>query len=106
MPGPPEPTHAAPVTLDGRQIFPHTAGDNPTAETYAVIEHEDFRARLLLPELFPSATITHEIVDSNGAIYARLYERPRIHPPCANRNADPAKRPGAALARRHWPAWL
>ncbi|MBX3013787.1 MAG: hypothetical protein KF832_19855 [Caldilineaceae bacterium] len=64
-----------PVTFDGRQIFPFAAQQTRSAEAYAVIEHEDFRTRLLLPSLFPTATVTTEIQDSQGNPYARLYER-------------------------------
>lgn len=65
-----------PVTFDGRSIFPLTAQSAPTDELYAVIEHEDFRTRLLLPGLFPSATVEREFTDSQGAVYARVYRRP------------------------------
>ncbi|MEZ4869661.1 MAG: hypothetical protein R3C14_50515 [Caldilineaceae bacterium] len=68
--------HPPPVAFDGRAIFPLTAAANPQAERYAVIEHEDFRTRLLLPEVFPTATIVTEIQDGQGAPYAHLYERP------------------------------
>lgn len=66
----------APVTFDGRSIFPLTAQPAPTDELYAVIEHEDFRTRLLLPGLFPNATVATEFTDSQGAVYARVYRRP------------------------------
>jgi hypothetical protein len=65
-----------PITFDGRQIFPLTAGSNAQAEYYAVIEHEDFRTRLLLPSLFPTATVTTELVDATGGVYGRFYQRP------------------------------
>jgi len=68
--------HSAPVTFDGRQIFPFTAPSNTAAELYAVIDHEDFRTRLLLPELFPDSTVINEIKDRQGAVYAQFYERP------------------------------
>jgi hypothetical protein len=41
-----------------------------------VIEHEDFRTRLLLPELFPNARLVAELTDRQGQVYARFYERP------------------------------
>lgn len=68
--------HGAPVTFDGRAIFPLTAQPAPTDELYVVIEHEDFRTRLLLPGLLPSATVEREFTDSQGAVYARVYRRP------------------------------
>ena len=43
-------SHPAPASFDGRYVFPLSAAAAPTAEKYAVIEHEDFRTRLLLPE--------------------------------------------------------
>lgn len=66
----------APVTFDGRAIFPLTAHHTATDELYAVIEHEDFRTRLLLPGLFPTATVAAEFTDKQGAVYARVYRRP------------------------------
>lgn len=66
----------APVTFDGRHAFPLTAGKTNRDELYAVIEHEDFRTHLLLPSLFPTATVVAEITDSQGALYARFYQRP------------------------------
>jgi hypothetical protein len=69
------------VSFDGRHIFPLTAGSNPQPEVYAVIEHEDFRTRLLLPELFPLAGVADEIVDKQGQVYARFYTRPGSAPP-------------------------
>ena len=68
--------HAAPVTFDGRNIFPFTAGLNQQPELYAVIEHEDFRTGLLLPGVLPQTTVTAEIFDANGQPYARFYQRP------------------------------
>jgi hypothetical protein len=66
---------AAPVTFDGRHIFPLTAQPSDRAEGYFVIAHEDFRSGLLLPELFPTATIAREWLDRQGNIYARFYQR-------------------------------
>ena len=68
--------HDTPVTFDGRAIFPLTAQQAPTDELYVVIEHEDFRTRLLLPGLLPSATVERAFTDSQGAVYARVYRRP------------------------------
>ncbi len=68
--------HDAPITFDGRQVFPLTAPRNRDDEIYAVIEHEDFRTRLLLPGLFPDAAVVSEIQDDQGIVYARFYRRP------------------------------
>jgi hypothetical protein len=65
-----------PVSFDGRHLFPLAADAVAQPEFYMVIEHEDFRTRLLLPELFPTATVRAELLDSQRQIYARLYERP------------------------------
>jgi hypothetical protein len=67
--------HPAPITFDGRHAFPLTAGRATSDELYAVIDHEDFRTQLLLPGLFPTATVVSEIIDSQGAPYARFYQR-------------------------------
>lgn len=64
-----------PVTFDGRAIFPLTAPVAPTDELYAVIEHEDFRTRLLLPGIFPTAPVATTFNDSQGNVYARVYRR-------------------------------
>lgn len=66
----------APARFDGRTLFPLTADANPTAEHYVVIEHEDFRTRLLLPEIFPNAPVTHVLRDPAGQVYAQVYTRP------------------------------
>ncbi len=76
-----QPDSAPPVAFDGRHVFPLTAGNNPQPEAYAVIEEEDFRTRLLLPELFPNATVTQEWRDDAGEVYARIYTRPAASPP-------------------------
>lgn len=65
-----------PVSFDGRHIFPFTVGSTAGSEAYTVIEHEDFRTRLLLPEVFPDAVIGPEFLDRQGGVYARVYERP------------------------------
>lgn len=65
-----------PVSFDGRHVFPFRAGPAENAELYTVIEHEDFRTRLLLPDVFPDAQVVHEIVDREEQVYARVYERP------------------------------
>jgi hypothetical protein len=67
--------HRAPVSFDGRAIFPLTAGANPQAETYVAIDAEDFRTRLLLPEVLPSAVVTVAVRDDNGQAYATYYVR-------------------------------
>lgn len=67
---------AQPVVYDGRTIFPLTAGLNEQAEQYVVIEHEDWRTPLLLPEVLPDATSTPISVDPGGAVYARVFTRP------------------------------
>ncbi|NJN81101.1 MAG: hypothetical protein HC802_01640 [Caldilineaceae bacterium] len=69
-------TPSQPVTFDGRYIFPFNQGQNVSAEQYMVIEHEDFRTRLLLPEIFPDAIVSLEITDLDGQPYARVYTRP------------------------------
>jgi len=65
----------APVTFDGRYIFPLAIQPSPQPEGYIVIEHEDFRTGLLLPEVFPGATIGREWLDRQGKVYARFYQR-------------------------------
>jgi hypothetical protein len=65
-----------PVSFDGRGVFPLTAAANSEIEQYVVIEHEDFRTRLLLPEVLPGATVTHAIFDPAGQPYAQVYTRP------------------------------
>jgi hypothetical protein len=64
------------TSFDGRHIFPLTAAENPVVEHYAIIEDEDFRSRLLLPDLFPSLVVSHEFFDPGGRLYARIYSRP------------------------------
>ncbi|MFO7634160.1 MAG: hypothetical protein R6W76_16555 [Caldilinea sp.] len=77
-------SHGAPVTFDGRHAFALTAGSNPQPEQYVVIEDEDFRTRLLLPELFPDATVTRTLVDWQGRTYANTYMRPAASVPQRN----------------------
>jgi len=72
--------HAAPISFDGRQIFPLTAGTNEGDEYYIAIEQEDFRTRLLWPGLFAEAPIVSEISDNSGELYARTYYRPAHTP--------------------------
>ncbi|CAN5851419.1 hypothetical protein BH10CHL1_BH10CHL1_25140 [soil metagenome] len=69
------PNHA-PVSFDGRHILPLTAKVSAQPELYAVIEDEDPRTHLLLPEVFPTLTIQQEIHDWQGDVYARFYVRP------------------------------
>jgi hypothetical protein len=66
----------APISFDGRHVFPLTAGVNPTPETYIVINHEDFRTPLLLPEVLPAAQVAATVPDPGGAPYAIFYVRP------------------------------
>jgi hypothetical protein len=68
------------VQFDGRTVFPLTAQINPTAEHYFVVEHEDFRTRLLLPEVLPGAVVSREFLDATGQVYARVYTRPAGSP--------------------------
>ena len=65
-----------PARFDGRHVFPFSDGVSDTPESYAVIENEDFRTRLLLPEVFPDAETTAEYTDRRGQVYARIYRRP------------------------------
>ncbi len=81
-----------PIAYDGRTIFPLTAGTNPLDEHYAVIEHEDRRTPLLLPELFPDAEVVYQILDPSGATYAQVYRRPAA--------TIPARPPQYALRSR------
>jgi hypothetical protein len=82
-----QPTHMThtvpphPIRYDGRYIFPLVAGENQYAEHYAVIEHEDFRTRLLLPGVFPEHTVDFVVVDPAGEPYAQVYTRPPSTPP-------------------------
>ena len=66
----------APVSFDGRQVFPLTAGANAGVEQYAVIQTEDFRTRLLLPEVLPQASIVETLTEPDGTVYANVYTRP------------------------------
>jgi hypothetical protein len=66
----------APESFDGRHVFPLTAAATAGPEQYVVIEHEDFRTRLLLPEVFPGATTGPEFTDGAGQMYGRVYTRP------------------------------
>ena len=68
--------HPSPIAFDGRHILPVTAQSSTQPELYIVIEHEDFRTRLLLPEVLPQATIQQEFFDRQGKVYARYYVRP------------------------------
>lgn len=72
---------APPVTFDGRSIFPLNAASADQAEQYVVIEHEDFRTPLLLPGVFPDATVTQQFLDRRGAVYAQVYTPPVGRPP-------------------------
>ncbi len=74
--GHPLDSSSAPVSFDGRHIFPLAAEPPGQAELYAVIEHEDFRTSLLLPGALPDAFIEREFLDAAGNVYARFYTRP------------------------------
>lgn len=78
-----------PTAYDGRHIFPLTAGINAQPEQYAVIEQEDFRTPLLLPEVLPDASVAAEFADHQGQPYARVYTRPP--------GTTPARPPQVAL---------
>lgn len=67
---------ANPHAFDGRHIFPLTAQANPQPEHYVVILPEDFRTPLLLPEVFPTATVVQTLSDWQGNPYAHIYQRP------------------------------
>lgn len=69
-------SHGAPVAFDGRHVFPLTGGRSAQPEQYIVIEDEDFRTRLLLPELFPDAAVARTLYDWQGRAYANTYVRP------------------------------
>ena len=66
----------APASYDGRHVFPLSDGAVTAPEAYVVIEHEDFRTRLLLPEVFPTATTGDDLLDDWGELYRRIYFRP------------------------------
>jgi hypothetical protein len=76
-------SHPAPVSFDGRSVFPLDAGSANRDEYYVVIEHEDFRTPLLLPEALPQAAVVRELRDSAGKIYARVFKRPAGSPSAA-----------------------
>jgi hypothetical protein len=78
-----------PAAYDGRHVFPLTAGANAQPEAYAVIEQEDFRTPLLLPEVLPDASVAAEFADGQGQPYARVYTRPA--------GTTPARAPQVAL---------
>jgi hypothetical protein len=82
-------SRAAPDSFDGRHVFPLTAAVTNQPEQYVVIEHEDFRTRLLLPGVFPDAVTGHELEDSWGQLYSRVYTRPA--------GAEPQQEPAVAL---------
>lgn len=70
---------ARPITFDGRHIFP-APQNNVEPETYIAIQPEDFRTRLLLPEVLPAAQVEKEIHDAAGQVYATYYTRPAGSP--------------------------
>ena len=57
-------------------MFPLTAGPNAEVENYIVIQTEDFRTRLLLPEVLPQASVVETITEPDGTVYANVYTRP------------------------------
>jgi hypothetical protein len=65
-----------PISFDGRHIMPLAAAIQDQPEHYVVVEHEDFRSRLLLPEIFPEAAPGPDVLDDGGELYARVYTRP------------------------------
>jgi len=71
-----ESARPAPITFDGRHIFPLADSANDRTEFYIALEQEDFRTRLLLPDVFPDAQIVHEFIDRDGNVDARIYARP------------------------------
>jgi hypothetical protein len=79
----------APISFDGRQVFPLTAGPNAQVEKYIVIEHEDFRTPLLLPEVLPQASLVETVKEPDGTVYANIYAR--------SAGAIPARPPQHAL---------
>ena len=86
---------APPVSFDGRSIFVAPAAPSQPV-TYAVIDHEDFRTPLLLPEVFPQATIAEQILDRTGQVYATVYRVPAGSAPAM----QPATVSGATWAER------
>jgi hypothetical protein len=67
---------AVPASFDGRHVLPFTHRSTEQPEQYAVVEHEDFRTRLLLPGLFPDVQVVEQFPDDQGHVYAQVYERP------------------------------
>gem|GEM_PF-7050090 len=63
-----ESARPAPITFDGRHIFPLADSANDRTEFYIALEQEDFRTRLLLPDVFPDAQIVHEFIDRDGNV--------------------------------------
>jgi hypothetical protein len=66
----------APVSFDARAIFPVTHGPTTEPESYAIINKEDFRGPLLLPEVLSQAAITRTLTDFAGETYATIHTRP------------------------------
>lgn len=80
-------SHVPPVTFDGRSVFPvaedaTAQGDAQTGAAaageaaYVVIDDEDFRTPLLLPEVLPAAVVERTFDDDAGEQYATVYRRP------------------------------
>jgi hypothetical protein len=81
---PTDQTHTVPpkpIRFDGRYVLPLVAGENQYPEHYAIIEHEDFRTRLLLPGVFATLTTDFVVHDRTGQVYAQVYTRPAATPP-------------------------
>ncbi len=81
--------HSPPITFDGRHIFPLTRAANASEQLYISIEEEDFRTRLLLPEIFPDAKVVKEWRDANDKVYATAWQRPA--------NSQAVRQPQVAL---------
>ena len=93
-----------PISFDGRHVFPLTDGVTADGEAYAVIEHEDFRTRLLLPEVFPSAEVLDELRNRQGDVYARVNLRPAGSGPARARRRSTAPLRWATASA--WPAMM
>ncbi len=66
----------APVSFDGRSIFPVTNGATTQDEAYVMIGQEDFRGPMLLPEVLPQALIARTFSDGVQQPYATAWLRP------------------------------
>ncbi len=109
------------ASFDGRRIF-IVPPDRQRPIVYAVIETEDFRSRLLLPEVFPTAHTIGVIQDRQQQLFASLYRiAPGVEPIIAPQqrsdalwngqarlvgfNLEPVYRPGHVIyLRLFWQA--